>query len=73
MYRAKDFEDAVEKARNWLLWAVSVIPLACTLTRIPTGSRFLLRSENENGSYPDYTPASQGGIGDLYNFKLAPS
>lgn len=33
MYRAKDFEDAVEKQRNWLLWAVSVIPLACTLTR----------------------------------------
>ncbi len=53
MYRAKDFEDAVEKAEKLLLWAVSVIPLACTLTRITNRSRFLLRSENENGSYPD--------------------
>lgn len=41
MYRAKDFEDAVEKQRNWLLWAVSVIPLACTLTRITNRLAFL--------------------------------
>lgn len=41
MYRAKDFEDAVEKAENWLLWAVSVIPLACTLTRITNRLAFL--------------------------------
>ncbi len=39
----------------------------------PAGSRSLLRPDDENRTYPGNTPASQGGIGDLYNFKLAPS
>ncbi|MCG7390873.1 MULTISPECIES: bifunctional acetaldehyde-CoA/alcohol dehydrogenase [Pantoea] len=74
MYRARDFEDAVAKAEK-LVAMGGIGHTSCLYTdqdnqkarvnyfgdRMKT-ARILIN-----------TPASQGGIGDLYNFKLAPS
>ena len=73
MYWAKDFEEAVEKAHDLVILGgaghSSVIytdartqdRINYFAERIPT-CRLLVNS-----------PSSQGGIGDLYNFKLEPS
>ena len=74
MYRAKDFEDALNKADRlvadggyghtssvYLNETVAQDKLAAFSARMKT-CRILVN-----------TPAAQGGIGDLYNFKLAPS
>ncbi|CHG67703.1 alcohol dehydrogenase [Salmonella enterica subsp. enterica serovar Typhi] len=75
MYRAKDFEEAVEKAEK-LVAMGGIGHTSCLYTdqdnqpervayfgqMMKTAARILIN-----------TPASQGGIGDLYNFKLAPS
>ncbi len=74
MYRAKDFTDAVEKAEK-LVAMGGIGHTSCLYTD----------QDNESGRIHYFgdkmktarilinTPASQGGIGDLYNFKLAPS
>lgn len=57
-----------------MLWAVSVIPLACTLTGDNQPARVSYFGQKmKTARILINTPASQGGIGDLYNFKLAPS
>ena len=74
MYRAKDFEDALQKAERLIAdggyghtASVYLDPitqkekLAAYTSRMKT-CRILVN-----------TPSSHGGIGDLYNFKLAPS
>ncbi|MHA0972570.1 bifunctional acetaldehyde-CoA/alcohol dehydrogenase [Enterobacter ludwigii] len=74
MYRAKDFEDAVVKAEK-LVAMGGIGHTSCLYTdqdnqpervahfgQMMKTARILIN-----------TPASQGGIGDLYNFKLAPS
>ncbi len=74
MYRATDFEDALNKADRlvadggyghtssvYLNETVAQDKLAAFSARMKT-CRILVN-----------TPAAQGGIGDLYNFKLAPS
>ncbi|MDU2398390.1 MAG: bifunctional acetaldehyde-CoA/alcohol dehydrogenase [Klebsiella sp.] len=74
MYRAKDFEDAVTKAEK-LVAMGGIGHTSCLYTdqdnqparvayfgQMMKTARILIN-----------TPASQGGIGDLYNFKLAPS
>ncbi len=73
MYKAKNFEDAVEKAHDLVMLGgaghSSVLYTDARVQdridyfaeRIPT-CRLLINS-----------PSSQGGIGDLYNFKLEPS
>ena len=74
MYRAKDFEDAVDKAEK-LVAMGGIGHTSCLYTdqdnqpervayfgQMMKTARILIN-----------TPASQGGIGDLYNFKLAPS
>lgn len=76
MYRAKDFEEAVEKAEK-LVAMGGIGHTSCLYTdqdnqpervayfgqiQMMKTARILIN-----------TPASQGGIGDLYNFKLAPS
>ncbi|MDU5690351.1 MAG: bifunctional acetaldehyde-CoA/alcohol dehydrogenase [Citrobacter freundii] len=74
MYRAKDFEDAVIKAEK-LVAMGGIGHTSCLYTdqdnqpervayfgQMMKTARILIN-----------TPASQGGIGDLYNFKLAPS
>lgn len=74
MYRAKDFDDALYKAERlvadggyghtssiYLNLTTAKDKLAAFESRMKT-CRILVN-----------TPSSQGGIGDLYNFKLAPS
>jgi len=73
MYRAKTFDEAIEKAER----------LIADGGFGHTASLFIDPKETEKISkYQEAmktcrilinTPASQGGIGDLYNFKLAPS
>lgn len=74
MYRAKDFDDAVVKAEQLV-----------TMGGIGHTSCLYTDQDNEKARINTFgdkmktarilinTPASQGGIGDLYNFKLAPS
>ena len=71
MYRAKDFEDAVEKAENWLLWTVSVgIPLLVHLTRINQPACVSYFGQKmKTACIPINTPASQGGMENLYNLQ----
>ena len=73
MYKAKNYEDAVEKAHDLVMLGGAGHSAALYTDarvqdridyfaeRIPT-CRLLINS-----------PSSQGGIGDLYNFKLEPS
>ena len=73
MYRAKDFDDALEKAKR----------LVADGGYGHTSSLYVHPSETEKiAKHADAmktcrilinTPSSQGGIGDLYNFKVAPS
>ena len=74
MYRAKDFEDAVQKAERLIadggyghtssvyLNAVTERAKIDTMAARMKTCRILVN-----------TPSSQGGIGDLYNFNLTPS
>ena len=74
MYRAKDTEDAFTKADHLIsdggLGHTSCIYLNATTERqlIDTFS-----SRMKTGRVLVNTPASQGAIGDIYNFKLTPS
>lgn len=73
MYKAKTFDEALEKAEK----------LVADGGFGHTSSLYVNTSEKEKiakhaelmktGRILVNTPASQGGIGDLYNFKLAPS
>ncbi|PKG73750.1 bifunctional acetaldehyde-CoA/alcohol dehydrogenase [Shewanella sp. GutCb] len=74
MYRANDFEDAMDKAEALV-----------TLGGIGHTSGLYTNQDTQTDRVEAFgfrmktarilinTPASQGGIGDLYNFKLAPS
>ena len=74
MYRAKDFEDALDKAEHLIadggyghtaslyVDAIKETAKIEEYTHRMKTCRILVN-----------TPSSQGGIGDLYNFKLAPS
>ena len=74
MYRAKDFEDAENKAEH----------LITDGGYGHTSSLYIDEQKNKDKVEEFYlrmktcrilinTPAAQGGIGDIYNFKLAPS
>lgn len=73
MYRAKDFDEAIEKAER----------LVADGGYGHTSSLYINTAETEKMEKHARamktcrilinTPSSQGGIGDLYNFKLAPS
>ncbi|EJA24745.1 bifunctional acetaldehyde-CoA/alcohol dehydrogenase, partial [Salmonella enterica subsp. enterica serovar Newport str. 36799] len=74
MYRAKDFADAVDKAEQ-LVAMGGIGHTSCLYTdqdnqpeRVAYFGQMM-----KNARILINTPASQGGIGDLYNFKLAPS
>ncbi|MCL1095308.1 bifunctional acetaldehyde-CoA/alcohol dehydrogenase [Shewanella kaireitica] len=74
MYRAKDFEDAMDKAEA--LVTLGGIGHTSGLytdqdTQVERVKSFGFRMKTARILIN--TPASQGGIGDLYNFKLAPS
>lgn len=73
MYRASDFEDAAEKAYT----LVSKGGLGHTSV-LYTDERHKERIDKYSEKMPTCRvlinqPSSQGGIGDLFNFKLEPS
>ena len=74
MYKAKDFEDALAKAKQLIadggLGHTSSLYIN-TLTQKEKIAEFY--SNMKTCRVLINTPSSQGGIGDLYNFKLAPS
>lgn len=74
MYKGKDFEDALAKAKQLIadggLGHTSSLYIN-TLTQKEKIEEFY--SNMKTCRVLINTPSSQGGIGDLYNFKLAPS
>jgi acetaldehyde dehydrogenase/alcohol dehydrogenase len=73
MYRAKDFDDGLDKAKRLIefggLGHTAVIYADSTATHHITAFREALNVCRVLIN----TPSSQGAIGDLYNFRLAPS
>ncbi|MCO7255284.1 bifunctional acetaldehyde-CoA/alcohol dehydrogenase [Dickeya oryzae] len=74
MYRAKDFEEAVEKAEK-LVAMGGIGHTSCLYTDQDNQPQRVnhFGDKMKTARILINTPASQGGIGDLYNFKLAPS
>lgn len=74
MYRAKDFDESVEKAEHLIedggLGHTSSLYIN-TITQKEKIAKFY--NSMKTCRVLINTPSSQGGIGDLYNFKLAPS
>ena len=74
MYRAKDFSEAVEKAKRLIddggLGHTSSLYIN-TVTEKEKVEQFY--NNMKTCRVLINTPAAQGGIGDIYNFKLAPS
>ncbi len=74
MYRAKTFEDAVEKAEHLVADGGYGHTSSVYLNEITEGEKLALFSAKmKTCRILLNTPSAQGGIGDLYNFKLAPS
>jgi len=74
LYRARDFEDAVEKAAA--LVALQGIGHTSVLYTDQDGQRERVNyfsAHMKTSRILINTPSSHGGIGDLYNFSLAPS
>ena len=74
MYRAKDFEDALQKAER--LIADGGYGHTASVYLDPVTQKEKLNaytSRMKTCRILVNTPSSHGGIGDLYNFKLAPS
>ena len=74
MYRAKDFDDAVNKAER-LIADGGYGHTSSVYLNVATAQEKLYKFENAMKTCRVLvnTPSSQGGIGDLYNFKLKPS
>ncbi len=74
MYRAKDFDDAMEKAHRLVLDGgighTSSLYIN-TITEKEKMEKFY--NKMRTCRVVINTPSAQGGIGDIYNFKLAPS
>ncbi|MFB2838388.1 bifunctional acetaldehyde-CoA/alcohol dehydrogenase [Floridanema evergladense] len=73
MYRATDFEDAVDKAEQLVLFGGR--GHTAVLYTAPSNIEHIKRFEDkvETARVLINTPSSQGAIGDLYNFRLDPS
>ena len=74
MYRAKDFEDALNKAERLIAdggYGHTASVYLNTVTEQEKLNEFSARMKTCRILVN--TPSSHGGIGDLYNFKLAPS
>ena len=74
MYRAADFADALNKAERLVAdggYGHTASLYLKTVTEPEKLSEFAYRMQT--GRILINTPSAQGGIGDLYNFKLAPS
>ncbi len=74
MYRAKDFADAVSKAEALVvLGGIGHTAVLYTDQDQQDARIRFFGDKIKTGRILINTPSSQGGIGDLYNFKLAPS
>ncbi len=73
MYRAKDFEDAVDKSEKLVEFGGRGHTAA--LYTHPSNTDHIKRFEDtvETARVLINTPSSQGAIGDIYNFRLDPS
>ena len=74
MYRAKDFDEAVEKAEK-LIEDGGLGHTSSLYVNVQKGTEKIEKFSHimKTSRILVNTPSSQGGIGDLYNFKLAPS
>ena len=74
MYKAEDFDDAVAKAGK-LIADGGMGHTSVLYVNVETGKEKMEKFERAMKTCRILinTPSSQGGIGDLYNFKLAPS
>ncbi len=74
MYKANDFEDAVSKADR-LIKDGGLGHTSSLYINVETGAEKIeyFRGVMKTCRIVINTPSSQGGIGDLYNFKLSPS
>ena len=74
MYRAKDFADALNKAEKLVLDGGHGHTASIYLDTIKAKERLdKFAARMQTCRILVNTPSSHGGIGDLYNFKLAPS
>ena len=74
MYKAKDFEDALSKAEHLIADGGYGHTSSVYLNAVTEKDKLAEFSERmKTCRILVNTPSSQGGIGDLYNFKLAPS
>ena len=74
MYKAKDFDNAVEKAKR-LVADGGYGHTSSLYIHVGTGKEKIEKFQEAMKTCRVLinTPSSQGGIGDLYNFKLSPS
>ena len=74
MYKANDFDDALDKADK-LVKDGGIGHTSCIYCNVRTEKDKLEKFRNRMKTCRILvnTPSSHGGIGDLYNFKLAPS
>ena len=74
MYRAADFSDALEKAERLIEDGGFGHTASVYLNTVTEGEKLdAFAARMKTCRILVNTPSSQGGIGDLYNFKLAPS
>ncbi len=74
MYKAKDFDDAMDKAEHLIADGGYGHTSSVYLNPITEQDKLARFGERmKTCRILVNTPSSQGGIGDLYNFKLAPS
>ncbi len=74
MYRAKTFDEAIDKAEKLIEYGGMGHTSSVYTDEILGAERLTQFSERmKTCRILVNTPASQGGIGDLYNFKLSPS
>ena len=74
MYRAKDFDDAIAKAERLVADGGYGHTSSLYIDTVTGGEKMAKhQAAMKTCRILVNTPSSQGGIGDLYNFKLAPS
>ena len=74
MYKAKDFDDAVAKAGQLIADGGYGHTSSIYINTLTEGEKLVKWERNmKTCRCLINTPSSQGGIGDLYNFKLKPS
>ena len=73
MYKAKDFEDAVQKAEHLIADGGYGHTASLYINPAETEKTAKYFERMKTCRILINTPSSHGGIGDLYNFKLAPS